>query len=211
MFAVTGNRAWSDLPLSPFFLPLLAQIVEYGAGVGITAPYIWTTDSLSLARALPGATRETALLDPNGKRLPISSALVNGAAELAVEGLDTPGLYEIAGQGPALAVNMQRHESDLTPLSAAEIERLLAVDDLYFATDAETLQQLIDEHRIGRTYGEHLLWIVLLLIGLEFFYANRLMRSAPSLLGRLKVDPSGHVMGHGLAAPAMNVEGKAAS
>ena len=210
MFAVSGDRTWSDLPLSPFYLPLLAQTVEYGAGVGLSAPFLWATDALPLARALPGATRETALVGPDGNRLPVSSALVNGVAELMVEGLETPGMYEVAGTGPALAVNMRRSESDLSPLSAGNIEDLLAADDIYFATDSETLQQLITEHRIGRTYGEHILWIVLLFAGLEFFYANRLLRNAPSLSAQLKVAPSGQVMGPAPAA-ATTMETDAAS
>jgi hypothetical protein len=42
----------------------------------------------------------------------------------------------------------------------------------------ESLRTLITEHRVGRTFGEHLLWVALALIALEFSCANILARSA---------------------------------
>lgn len=196
MFTITADRSWSDLPLSPFYLPLLSQLVEYSASVGISAPYIWSAHSQSLDQILPGATRETELLGPDGRRLPVSSAVVDGMTEVRVEKLDQPGIYTIAEQGPALAVNMRRMESDLTPLKEGDIERLLGEGPLYMANDAETLHRLIEEHRIGRTFGEHLLWLVLLLVAVEFIYANHLARARPVLSEQLSVETSGRISGH---------------
>ena len=53
MFAVSADRTWSDFPLSPFFLPLLLQCADYGAGVGAKTPFVWATDSLSLSERFP--------------------------------------------------------------------------------------------------------------------------------------------------------------
>ena len=33
VFSVSGDRGWSNLPLSPYFLPFLHQMVEFGAGM----------------------------------------------------------------------------------------------------------------------------------------------------------------------------------
>jgi hypothetical protein len=109
-------------------------------------------------------------------------------------------VYELDGEGPALAVNMPREESDLTPLKDGDVEQLLDGDDVLVARDAGALQQLVEEHRIGRTYGEHLLWVVLLLMGIEFVYANRLARGGTALTEQLGVEPSGRVKGHPEAA-----------
>ncbi len=196
MFAITADRTWSSFPLSPFFLPLLAQMVDYGAGVGVGAPFLWTTESLPLTQAVPGANRDTVLLDPEARRLPVSSAVVDGVTQLRVEGLTLPGVYTLAEQGPALAMNMTREESDLTPLRERDLARLLKTDDLIVATNAEQLQLLIEEHRVGRTYGEHLLWVALLLVGIEYVYANRLARSGSVLSEQLGVEPSGRVKRH---------------
>jgi hypothetical protein len=196
MFTVAADRTWSDFPLSPFYLPILSQLVEYSAGVGIAAPYIWSAGSLPLEQVVPGATRETTLLGPDTRPVPVSSAVVDGMAQLRVENLDRPGIYDLAGGGPVLAVNVPRDESDLTRLNKAELERILGADALYVADDAETLQRLMTEHHVGRTFGEHLLWIVLVLVAIEFVYANRLARARPALSDQLSVEPSGRIKGH---------------
>jgi hypothetical protein len=196
MFTIAADRTWSDFPLSPFYLPLLSQVVEYSGGVGISSPFIWSANSMPLDEVVPGATRETSLLGPDTRRLPVSSAVVDGLAQLIVEGLDQPGIYEVPDQGPALAVNVSRGESDLTPLKVGELEEILAANPLYVANDAETLQRLIEEHRIGRTFGEHILWIVLVLIAIEFIYANLLARARPVLSEQLSLEPSGRIKGH---------------
>ncbi len=200
LFTVAADRSWSDFPLSPFFLPLLAQIVEYSAGIGIAPPYIWSAASLQLDRVIPGANRETVLLGPDARRIAVSSAVVEGKPELRAENIDQPGIYQVANVGPALAVNMTREESDLAPLAETALEDLLQADPLYVARDPETLQRLIEAHNVGRTFGEHLLWIVLLLVAIEFVYANHLARARPALTEQLSLEPSGRVTGHSEAS-----------
>jgi len=201
MFAVAADRSWSDFPLSPLYLPLVLETVEYGAGVGSFMPYLWTSESLSLERVLPEATRKTRLIDPEEEQVPIRSAIVKGRTVLHAEDLYLPGVYTLSekksGQGePALALNIQREESDLAPLSEEQIRAALGVRDLQVANGSEALLQAVEEHRIGRTYGEHLLWLVLVLGAIEFFYANRLVKGGPTLTDQLEVQASGRVRGH---------------
>jgi hypothetical protein len=201
MFALSADRTWSDFPLSPFYLPVITQCLDYSAGFGAKSPFIWATDSLSLNERLPEATRGATLRDPDNQTVAIRSTVVEGRTLVVAEDLTRPGIYEISTRDrplgtPALAVNLPRRESDLTPLSNEEMARRLGTEKIFFASDRETLQQIIEEHRIGRTYGEHLLWLALILIGIEFFYANALLRSGPRLSDQLKVDLSGHVKGH---------------
>ena len=40
----------------------------------------------------------------------------------------------------------------------------------------DPLERLVEEHRVGRAYGEHLLWAAFLLVVAEFFLANALVR-----------------------------------
>ena len=94
---------------------------------------------------------------------------------------------------PALAVNMRRDESNLAPLDEAVLRERLALEDVVVARDQETLETAIKERRVGRTFGEPLLWIVLLLAALEFLVANRQAQEAPTLSSRLGVDASGKV------------------
>jgi len=205
MFAVAADRTWSEFPLSPFYLPMSLQCVDYSSGFGARSPFLWSTDSLSLNDLLPEADRGATLRGPDRKAVPIRSTVVEGRTLLVAEDLQVPGIYNLSTPDqpvakPALAINLPRRESDLTPIPSDDIAGRLGVEQVYLATDLETLMAQIEEHRVGRTYGELLLWLALVLIVIEFFYANALYRSGPKLSDQLGLDPAGQVKGHATAA-----------
>ena len=200
MFCTAADRAWSDFPLSPFYLPVIRQIIEYGAGIGAFAPFVWSCDALPLGTHLPEATSNSRIMGPEGNAAPIRSAIVAGHTVLHVENLAQPGIYDLIQPGqtatPGLAVNIDRRESDLTPLTPSDLPELLDIKHLQIAADKDALLAMVDELRIGRTFGEHLLWLALLLALAEFVYANMLIKDRPKLVDQLKIRPSGKVSGH---------------
>src|SRR6266446_6849668 len=135
--------------------------------------------------------------------MPIRSTVVQGKTVLNAENLAMPGIYTMATAEqpeakPALAVNLPREESNLAPVADKEIPKQLGVDRVIVATDVATLRRLIEEHRVGRTYGEHLLWLALLLIAIEFIYANTLAGGGKGDGHKVRVDAAGHVEKHSL-------------
>ena len=195
--SVSANRTWSDFPLSPYYLPLTHQIVQYAAGIGVGKSYLWSTDSLSLREDLPEATGESSLQDPEGNSVPIHSVIVNGETALRVENLALPGIYTLATQSrpvptPALAVNVPRTESDLTPIDPVGVRTVLGVD-VAIAQDNSELLRLIEEHRVGKTFGETLLWLALFVALIEVVFANALARDLPRLSETLHIDAGGKV------------------
>ena len=82
LFTVSADRGWSDFPLSPFYLPVVHQLVQYAAGGGTFTPYLWTTESLPLQEFLPEATRESVLKGPDGKQVSVGSAVEEGQTVL---------------------------------------------------------------------------------------------------------------------------------
>jgi hypothetical protein len=198
LFAVSADRTWSDFPLSPFFLPLMLQCAEYGAGVGAKAPFVWATDSLSLSDRFPEMKAAPVLTAPDGQSVSVRTALVQGKTVLYAENLTMPGFYSMATAEqpeakPALAVNLPREESNLALVADKDIPKQLGVERATVAMDLATLRRLIEEHRIGRTYGEHLLWLAFLLIAVEFIYANVLAGGGKGGGGKVRVDAAGHV------------------
>lgn len=198
LFTVSADRTWSDFPLSPFYLPLVHQIIQYSAGIGAGTPFLWARDSLSLSEFLPEATRESILKGPDGKPVSIRSAVVEGETLSFAEGLTTPGLYRLnrpggEGDAPALAINMPRGESDLTPVKPEDVPAILGVKTVQLATGKEELLKKIEDFRVGKTLGEPLLWLALLVALLESLYSNYLMRKGSKLTDSLAIAPSGKV------------------
>jgi hypothetical protein len=198
MFAVPADRSWSDFPLSPYYLPIVHQIVRFGAGVGANTHFVWCTPTLPLEPYLPEATIDSALQGPDGTTLPVRSAVTEGRVFLNVERLEKAGIYRMTLPGgaepePALAVNMERSESDLTPIDPGAVKSRLGLKKVHVVRDRQELLDSIEESRVGRTFGEHLLWLALLLAAIEFIYANRLMKKEPTLSEKLQVEESGRV------------------
>ena len=182
LFSISGDRTWSDFPLSPFFLPLLLQCADYGAGAGPKTPFEWATDWLPLSDRFPEWKTPPNLRAPDGQPVSVRSSVLEGRTVLNAENLVLPGFYAMISpehpEGkPVIAVNILREESDLTPIAESDVQKQLGNEHAVFAHDLETLRNLISEHRVGRTFGEHLLWLAFVLIIVEFAYANILGRS----------------------------------
>lgn len=198
VFALSADRLWGNLPLSPFFLPMVHRIVQHGAGSLGRKPAILTTRSLRVDEHLPWATGASVLMDPAGNRIPIRGTIDGTRRVLHAEDLMAPGVYEFAERAgdtmePALALNVNRAESDLTPLRDGDIPRIVAVKGVKIGRGREELRQHLVEHRIGKTMGEQLLWLAFLLAAVEVVYANRRNRPVAPLSESLKVGSSGRV------------------
>lgn len=182
LFSISADRTWSDFPLSPFFLPLLLQCADHGGGTGPKEPFEWATDWLPLSDRFPEWKTPPSLSAPDGQPVSVRASVLEGRPVLNAENITMAGVYSMLSSEqpegrPIFAVNLLREESDLTPVAESDISKLLGVEHPALAHDVDSLRNLIVEHRIGRTFGEHLLWAALALIGIEFACANFLGRS----------------------------------
>lgn len=199
-FSVSADRRWSNLPLSPFFLPVVHQIVLYSAGQKQIRPFVWTSRNLALADILGTLPPNTELLDPTGRPVPLRTLKTGTDNSLGIEACTLPGFYTsrsaAGGQPqPAFALNVMRSESDLKRLSPADVSTLTGLSAIRVAESKDELLQLVKELRIGRPMAEPLLWLVFLLSITELFLANRAGRKARTLTEQLKIDITGRVKG----------------
>lgn len=200
LFSVSADRTWSDLPLSPYFLPFLHQVVQYGAGMGGFVPYVWATHNLPLHEFLPEATRDTVIRDPDDKEVSIRTSLVQNRTILHAEEVMTPGIYTIQQPGapeavPALAVNIPRNESNLTPVNVEALREITGLDRILVATNHDDMLKQIEDHRMGKTLAETCLWLVLIIAAVEFFYANMKTKEPSKLTDVLGIETTGEVTG----------------
>jgi hypothetical protein len=198
--SVSANRTWSDFPLSPYYLPLAHQAVQFAAGMGRFSHYLWGTDNLPLDDFLPEATADSTLQDPDGAAIPIRSTIVQGKTVLQAEALRMPGVYRLATPSqpvprPALAINAPRAEADLAVVDPEAVPELLGTGSAIVARNQAELLQRIEEHRVGRTFGEALLWLALVVAVVEVVYANTRVRAAPRLSESLHLNAGGKVRG----------------
>jgi hypothetical protein len=120
VFASTFDNIANDFPLHPSFVPFIEQTARYlgrleqGAGVNLVGSHL----ELRSVRD-PGASVE--VLDPAGAR---ALSLAEAAKAESVQ-LTQAGFYDIrrpSGRHELVAVNADRHESDLTAMPAETLE-----------------------------------------------------------------------------------------
>lgn len=202
LFAVSADRTTSDFPLSPFYLPLLAQCADYSSPQ--SAPYIEGTGTVVLNELFPGMSEAPEITGPDGKNIPVRANAADGRTVFVAEDMFLPGVYKItSGPGEGLqfdlAVNTPRGESNLATTTAPEITARLGGANLKIATDLPALRTRMEESRVGRTFGEQILWLVLVLAVIEFWYANSLSRRGAVGREKLELDFSGHIKKTGAA------------
>ncbi len=198
LFSVSADRRWSTLPLSAFFLPLVHQVVLFGAGIGREPLYVWPARSMVLSDLFPELTEKDTILTPSGEPLTIRPVRKEMQVLLEAENVYDPGVYHIARTAdlrePFLAVNLQRAESNLKPINPDDLPKLTGLP-LRTARDAVEMQRLIDDHRRGKPLSELMLWLALILSICEVFLANWVARKKSGLSGHMNVESSGRVVG----------------
>ncbi len=196
LFTVGANRDWSTFPLTAFFLPVVHQLIRQGAGASIQPPHLTLGTHLPVNEAVPNYRDDDAITMPSGLPLQIKDG---GNRTFFIEDLPEPGIYTRAKTGaaepePVLAVNTDRFESRLTPASAEELAEWTGFKKLLNANDPEEMLRLIDEHRNGRSLAEIFLWGALVLALLEWWVANRALRSQVGATEKMTVDSAGKVV-----------------
>jgi hypothetical protein len=120
VFASTFDNISNDFPLHPSFVPFIEQTarylgrLEHSANVNLVGSYL----ELRSVRD-PGASVE--VLDPSGAR---ALSLAEAAKAESVQ-LTQSGYYDVrrpSGRHELVAVNADRHESDLAPMPAETLD-----------------------------------------------------------------------------------------
>jgi hypothetical protein len=196
--AVSADRRWSTLPVTSFFLPMLHQIVQFGAGVNREPLFHVTAPALLLSDVIPEMTERDRLLSPAGIPLTVRPVRQEGGIRLEAEDVTLPGVYVLmrpdGSRRPGFAANMDRAESNLQPVDPSSLARLTGLRNLRVARSGEELMRLIRDHRRGRPLTELCLWAALLLAVAEWYLANRASRPPRPLSETIRVGDSGRVL-----------------
>lgn len=195
MFAISANREWSTFPLTAFFLPVVHQLIRQGAGASVQPPHLVLGTQIPVNDAIPNYRDDDQIGTPSGAQLRVKD---NGNRTFFIESLPECGIYTRAKVGadqpePVMAVNTDRKESLLTPATSEELAEWTSFKKFHTASDPEELTRLIDEYRNGRSLAEIFLWIALLLALVEWWFANRAMRTQTGASEKLVVDLAGKV------------------
>jgi len=166
LLTTTLDTAWNDLPLTPMFLPLIRQMLEYLGGREAASSYV-----IGQALSTPADTDGSlpALDSPTGKRLDDARKYASGEPSIQANEI---GFYRLRyrDRDEYIAVNLETKESDLAKLN---------IDELVAGVSPSADDKNVPASAMGLTADEkearQKLWLPLLLSALVLFLAEAVL------------------------------------
>lgn len=170
---------WSNLPMRPFYLPLMQRLAIYLASTVFPPRNLEVGKPLVafLPPADAGKNATLALPDGSTRELAVVKKGARGVIEYAQT--QQPGLYTLNARGGAathFVVNTSRRESDLQKLTPAELADFARTHQVALVRSGAEYQQLDRTRRFGSEFWRPLLWLLLALLFAELFLQQRFAR-----------------------------------
>jgi hypothetical protein len=167
LVTTTLDTAWNDLPLTPMFLPLVRQMLEYLGGREGASSY-----TIGQAFSTPADKDGSlpAVDSPGGKR--VDDLRKNSSGEQSLDASE-PGFYRLRyrDRDEFVAVNLDTKESDLTKLNVEELVAGISPEAGDPSSQLAQSSRLTAEEKEARQR----LWLPLLLTALALFVAEAVM------------------------------------
>jgi hypothetical protein len=179
--AVPCDADWGNLPMRPFYLPLMQELVVYLASNVHPPRNVEVGDRLAAFLAEPEGEARAVVTDPEGTahEVPVVRRGRRGVAEFA--GTDRPGLYTLRGpkdEPVHFVVRTPREESDLARVTEEEMKALAAEAGAKVVRSGDDYRELERERRFGRELWRSAWWILLALLLGELLLQRWFVRRA---------------------------------
>lgn len=169
-FSVPCDADWSNLPMRPFYLPLMQRLVAYLASASTPPRNLKPGEMISAHFPAREAGREMILETPDGDEVGLQITEGDGNSLVEYDRTLAAGVYKLKIEpSPPLyfVVQPSFKESDLQRLSDEELDGYAERLGAAIVRSAGDFQALDRDQRFGREIWEHLLWIVLFLLFAE--------------------------------------------
>lgn len=169
---------WGNLPMRPFYLPLMQRLVTYLASPTGPGRNLETGQKIRLNYAPGAVPAKLTLQAPRGQIHELSPVEQGGRPVVEFGDTLVPGLYTLREDGRVTHFTAQNDaaESDLALLRRAELEQAAERLGAKVLTGAAEFQELDRDRRFGREIWKPLLWFVLALLFGELLYQQWLGR-----------------------------------
>ncbi len=165
--ATACDAQWSNLPLRPFYLPLMQQLVTYLASTVYPPRNIEVGKPIVVLPGERAAEKELMVTLPGGYREKLELVKKGNLVTASCNNTARPGLYTVEGKGIGpihFVVRTDRIESMLEQLSEEEIRQTakdLGGDAVFSLEEYRTLES---ERTHGRGIWRYLFWAAVALL-----------------------------------------------
>lgn len=167
---VPCDADWSNLPLRPFFVPLMQRLVTHLATDAIPPRNLRPGQTIAATFDVRETGRPMRLRRPDGREIPVKPERVGPRSMVEYGDTRLPGVYTLKAE-PApdahFVVQPDPVESELERLSDAELDDLAARLGASVVRSASEFRELDRDRRFGTEVWRELFWAVLVLLFAE--------------------------------------------
>jgi hypothetical protein len=179
MFTTSAETSWNNMALTPVFPMLMQQIVTYLAGREFEQPRI-VGDSISLSYMEQPDASDAVFDTPSEDTITVPVREHRKQFKAMLEDTREAGFYvarvSVQAPGMPVAVNVDSRESDVTSLTAAELNTHLEGMDVVVVSSGTELVAAIESKRTGRSSWRFFMIAGLVLLLLESLFADFLRK-----------------------------------
>jgi len=184
VWASTLDAYWNNIPQQPVFLPLAHQLAKYAAGYNEAPPWYLTGEAVALTgrggARLPTGTEVTLAPHAGGSPTAHTVGEANGGLTLEEQGFyDLSWSEALEERLVTIASNLDRRESDLTPLDVDELAAAVRWRGGSDARSEVVIASTPDERETRQAFWWYLLIGAFLLLVAETTLSNRLAIARP--------------------------------
>jgi hypothetical protein len=177
--AIPCDADWSNLPMRPFYLPLMQRLSIYLASNVYPPRNLDVGKPLVAFLPLADAGKKASLILPDGttREVPVVKKGERGVVEYPRT--QKPGLYTLnspSGVPTHIVVNTSRQESDLQELTDNEITDFAKAHGVAVVRSGAEYKQLDRNRRYGTEFWRPLLFLLLALLFAELLLQQRFSR-----------------------------------
>lgn len=180
MFTTTADATWNNMALTPVFPMLMQQIVTYLAGREFEQPRI-VGDSLLMSYVDQPDASDAIFDTPSGEAIAVPVGRFNNQYVALLDQTRQVGFYtarvSVDSPGMPIAVNVDTRESDVKSVSGSDLRASLDGTGIEVVS-ADNLAAAIEAARTGRSSWRAFMIAGLVLLLIEGFYADGLLRHA---------------------------------
>ncbi len=179
LFTTAVDLDWSDLPVHPFYVPLMQNLIFDLASTVVPPRNLGVGETLTHAVAGPAALKPHILYPPNDEPAVMRMQRQGQISIFTQESTRLPGLYAVLAEGAPpeervfYAVTANTAESDLARLSAADCQRVERDLGARFAADWPALSRMLQLDGGGYEISPYLLAAALVFCFLEIYLTRR--------------------------------------
>ncbi|MBM4065070.1 MAG: VWA domain-containing protein [Planctomycetes bacterium] len=180
LFTSSIDRDWTDMPVKPFFLPLIQQLCRFLTGNIAEEIQSETLVMHEWQSPSPEDINSLEITNPEGTKAVLQPQLINNEKSFSYNETNFPGIYAVTVEGKPhpqfpqkFPVNVNAAESNLDKISQKELAALMGGINLTITTSPVTEGSEVLMGEAKKTLWGTLLFLTLCILFVESFVSRK--------------------------------------